>query len=126
MAAILSGPQIVNQLMWTGWSHCSEKYKEFIDLHGCKWAYNDEVSLSGNLSILLHLKRLGLNANFFGHIMHSGMEKLTYGGLDKIIHFSGNIFSQFLPKASFGLRVLSFPASVCVCIRLSVRPCINH
>ena len=28
----------------------------------------------------------------------------------------------FLPKASFGLRVLSLPASVCVC----VRPCVNH
>ena len=29
---------------------------------------------------------------------------------------------QFLPEASFGLRVLSLPASVCVC----VRPCVNH
>ena len=27
-----------------------------------------------------------------------------------------------LPEASFGLRVLSLPASVCVC----VRPCVNH
>ena len=31
-------------------------------------------------------------------------------------------FRQFLPEASFGLRVLSLPASVCV----SVRPCGNH
>ena len=29
---------------------------------------------------------------------------------------------NFLPEASFGLRVLSLPASVCVC----VRPCVNH
>ena len=30
--------------------------------------------------------------------------------------------SPFLPEASFGLRVLSLSASVCVC----VRPCVNH
>ena len=30
--------------------------------------------------------------------------------------------TNFLPEASFGLRVLSLPASVCV----FVRPCINH
>ena len=30
----------------------------------------------------------------------------------------------FLPEASFGLRVLSLPASVCVC--LSVCLCVNH
>ena len=28
------------------------------------------------------------------------------------------------PEASFGLRVLSLPASVCVC--LCVSPCVNH
>ena len=33
---------------------------------------------------------------------------------------------QFLPEASFGLRVLSLPASVCVSVRPSVRPCCNH
>ena len=39
---------------------------------------------------------------------------------------------SFLPKASFGLRVLSLPASVCVCVCvclsvcLSVRLCVNH
>ena len=32
------------------------------------------------------------------------------------------VTKAFLPKASFGLRVLSLPASVCVC----VRPCVNH
>ena len=31
-----------------------------------------------------------------------------------------------LPEASFGLRVLSLPASVCLCVRVSVRVCINH
>ena len=28
---------------------------------------------------------------------------------------------SFLPEASFGLRVLSLPGSVCLCIRLYVR-----
>ena len=32
----------------------------------------------------------------------------------------------FLPEASFGLRVLSLPASVCVSVCLSVRLCVNH
>ena len=31
----------------------------------------------------------------------------------------------FLPEASFGLRVLSLPASVCVSVRPSVRPCVR-
>ena len=38
---------------------------------------------------------------------------------------NSNIFNHenaFLSEASFGLRVLSLPASVCV----SVRPCVNH
>ena len=35
---------------------------------------------------------------------------------------------QFLPEASFGLRVLSMPASVCVCMYASVcvSLCVNH
>ena len=32
------------------------------------------------------------------------------------------LLNLFLPEASFGLRVLSLPASVCVCVRL----CVNH
>ena len=34
--------------------------------------------------------------------------------------------SSLLPEASFGLRVLSLPASVCVSVRPSVRVCGNH
>ncbi|KAK6184478.1 hypothetical protein SNE40_006946 [Patella caerulea] len=48
------------------------KYKEFQDLKGHKWAYNDQLSLSGNLIVLKHLKQMGVNANFFGNIIHSG------------------------------------------------------
>ena len=40
------------------------------------------------------------------------------------------MLNAFLPEASIGLRVLSLPASVCVCVRPSVRqsracPCDN-
>ena len=31
-----------------------------------------------------------------------------------------------LPKASFGLRVLSLPALVCLCVRVSVRPSVRQ
>ena len=35
------------------------------------------------------------------------------------IHYSWHLcFFIFLPEASFGLRVLSLPASVCVCVRM--------
>lgn len=47
-------------------------YKEFIDLKGHRWAYNDEISLSGNLATLAELRKKGFNASFFGHIIHSG------------------------------------------------------
>ena len=42
------------------------------------------------------------------------------GRADKSIIFHWS----FLPEASFGLRVLSLPASVCVCV--SVWLCVNH
>ncbi|XP_054716423.1 uncharacterized protein LOC129225916 [Uloborus diversus] len=50
----------------------SEKVKEFIDLRGCKWAYNCEESLSGHVITLKNLKALGENATFFGNILYSG------------------------------------------------------
>ena len=50
----------------------SEKVKDFLDLSGCKWAYNDDLSLSGNLAVLAELKRRGFNASFFGNIVCSG------------------------------------------------------
>lgn len=50
----------------------ADKYKEILDLKGHKWAYNDEMSLSGNMAVLVELRRLGLNASFFGHILQSG------------------------------------------------------
>ena len=42
-----------------------------------------------------------------------------------------DIFEQFLPEASFGLRVLSLPASVCLCVSVCVcvrqpRACPRH
>ncbi|ESO97728.1 hypothetical protein LOTGIDRAFT_208867 [Lottia gigantea] len=48
------------------------KYKEFQDLKGHKWAYNDNLSVSGNLIVLKNLKQMGVNSTFFGNILCSG------------------------------------------------------
>ncbi|XP_077863196.1 uncharacterized protein LOC144346058, partial [Saccoglossus kowalevskii] len=48
-----------------------EKFKEFANLRGCKWAYNDDQSLSGYYATLRKLKQMGENASFFGHTIHS-------------------------------------------------------
>ena len=50
------------------------------------------------------------------------LESIFYFYLFIIIYFSYLflLFFPFLPEASFGLRVLSLPASVCVCVCLSV------
>lgn len=49
-----------------------KKYKDFHALKGCRWAYNEDISLSGNVMVLAELKKLGFNASFFGHILQSG------------------------------------------------------
>ena len=41
-------------------------------------------------------------------------------------HNQDNFCNRFLPEASFGLRVLSLPASVCLCVRPSVCVCGKH
>ncbi|XP_046380525.2 uncharacterized protein LOC124151886 [Haliotis rufescens] len=48
------------------------KFKTLHDLKGSRWAYNDTVSLSGNIIVLAELKRLGVNASFFGNVIQSG------------------------------------------------------
>ncbi|KAL5015853.1 hypothetical protein ScPMuIL_005442 [Solemya velum] len=48
------------------------KYREFYDLRGHKWAYNDDLSLSGNLVVLSELKKMGHNASFFSTIKQTG------------------------------------------------------
>lgn len=53
-------------------SEKASKYKEFADLRGHRWAANDVESLSGNIIMFAELKALGVNASFFGHIVHSG------------------------------------------------------
>lgn len=54
-----------------------DMFKEFHDLKGHTWAYNDEEFLSGNISVLAELKRHGLNASFFGHIVKSGSHETS-------------------------------------------------
>ena len=36
------------------------------------------------------------------------------------------VLTSFLPEASYGLRVLSLPASVCVCVCMCVCVSVNH
>lgn len=50
----------------------SEKVKDFIDLRGCKWAYNCPESLSGHVITLSKMKEIGENASFFGNVLYSG------------------------------------------------------
>ena len=40
--------------------------------------------------------------------------------------FQKTFSNAFLPEARFGLRVLSSPASVCVCVCVCVNLCVNH
>lgn len=49
----------------------SERVKDFIDLRGCKWAYNSSQSLSGHVITLNQLKELGENTSFFSNLMPS-------------------------------------------------------
>ncbi|KAK7460783.1 hypothetical protein BaRGS_00038804 [Batillaria attramentaria] len=49
-----------------------KKFKDFHALKGCRWAYNDDLSLSGSLVVLAELKKLGFNASFFGDVIKSG------------------------------------------------------
>ena len=50
------------------------------------------------------------------------------GTIRIIFMMLSSIWFSFLPEASFGLRVLSSPASVCVCVRVCVcvSLCVNH
>ena len=49
---------------------------------------------------------------------------ITYNKTYPIKSVQGSVvlflYHQFLPQATFGLQVLSLPASVCVCVRPSV------
>ncbi|XP_077996167.1 uncharacterized protein LOC144449497 [Glandiceps talaboti] len=49
-----------------------ERFKDFINLRGSKWAYNDIVSLSGCYSTLRMLKKMGESTSFFGEVVQSG------------------------------------------------------
>jgi ABC-type phosphate/phosphonate transport system substrate-binding protein len=49
-----------------------ETFKEFVDLKGHKWAFNNPSSMSGSISTLAELKKLGYNASFFGNVIQTG------------------------------------------------------
>ncbi|XP_071790001.1 uncharacterized protein [Asterias amurensis] len=76
IAAGNADPRIQDQPMYfsdviTHKDNCT-KFKEFKDLRGSRWAYNDDYSLSGCLITLRELRKIGENANFFGNIVRSG------------------------------------------------------
>lgn len=48
------------------------EFKEFHDLRGHSFAYDNEDSLSGCLVVLQELKKMGFNSSFFGNILKSG------------------------------------------------------
>lgn len=47
-------------------------YRNFADLRGARWAYNNHGSHSGYEVVRYHLARLGLNGDFFGQVIVSG------------------------------------------------------
>lgn len=49
-----------------------DKYKEFNDMRGVKWAYSGPNSPSGVFTTLKELKKMGESVMFFGHIIQSG------------------------------------------------------
>ena len=51
---------------------CRDTYKDIHDLKGHRWAYNDEVSITGNVAVLAELKKMGETATFFGDVVKSG------------------------------------------------------
>lgn len=51
---------------------CDSAYRNFADLRGARWAYNNYGSHSGHEVVRYHLARLGLNGDFFGQVIVSG------------------------------------------------------
>lgn len=91
----------------------AEKYKEFMDLNGHRWATNDSESLSGHFSVLAELRRLGVNASFFGHIIHSTSHhesiKLVLDNVADTAAIDSNVLQRYFkehPESQDELHVL--------------------
>ncbi|GIY73918.1 uncharacterized protein CEXT_315021 [Caerostris extrusa] len=80
------------------------KVKEFIDLRGCKWAYNCPESLSGHVITLSNLKEIGENSSFFGNILYSGSHlesiKMVIGKKVDAAAVDANCLAFFLERNS--------------------------
>lgn len=46
--------------------------RQFADLRGAAWAFNEPLSFSGHAIVRAHLARLGLDGDFFGSVRASG------------------------------------------------------
>ena len=110
---------------------------------GSQWNYTfySRITLSCNKNYTLRTVRVGSTAH--GTSARSQYWKLTsiypayfrpinrfiIGNLNLLLRLHATILLKgafpFLPEASFGLRVLSLPASVCLCVCLSVCVSVN-
>jgi ABC-type phosphate/phosphonate transport system substrate-binding protein len=52
----------------------NETAKEFLDIRGCRWAYNGPQSLPGHAITLFNLKQMGENTSFFGNSLKSNSQ----------------------------------------------------
>lgn len=56
-------------------SGTKQEFKEFTDLKGFSFAFNEPMSLSGTLIVLGELKKRGYNSTFFGNTLQSGSHR---------------------------------------------------
>ena len=52
--------------------HRESSYREFSDLAGCRWAFNEEISYSGFRVVAHFLRRQQMDWDFFGQMIQAG------------------------------------------------------
>ena len=57
--------------------HAQSDYREFSDLRGCRWVYNEPRSHSGYNVVRDHLARLGATQGYFGETLESGAHQTS-------------------------------------------------
>ncbi len=57
--------------------HAQSRYREFADLRGCRWVYNEPRSHSGYNVVRDHLARLGATQGYFGKALESGAHQTS-------------------------------------------------
>jgi phosphonate transport system substrate-binding protein len=57
--------------------HRASPFREFADLRGASWAYNEPGSHSGYHVVRYHLARLGESSGYFGRVIESGAHQTS-------------------------------------------------